>query len=100
MVSIQCTRPSESTLTEHRGATNKEAVKSNFFQEIPKIFKGFKYMYGMVVLLTGVMIFFGAFAPRGWEIQGATSVAPLAVTLASHALLPFLLNPNLMIFSY
>lgn len=70
------------------GATAKEAENSNFFQEMPKIFKSFKWMYMCVIPLVGVMIFFGYFAPRGWEIQGFTATVPLAVNLASHILLP------------
>jgi hypothetical protein len=100
------------------GATAKEAENSNFFQEMPKIFKSFKWMYMCIIPLVGVMVFFGCFAPRGWEIQGFTATVPLAVNLASHILLPvslspvvpalhyanltfqFVLNPSLMIFSY
>lgn len=99
------------------GATAKEAKKSNFFQEMPRIFESFKWMYMCIIPLIGVMIFFGCFAPRGWEIQGFTATVPLAVNLASHVLLPvsfsrtliltftdlvlqFVLNPSLMIFSY
>lgn len=70
------------------GATAKEAENSNFFQEMPKIFKSFKWMYACTIPLIGVMIFFGCFAPRGWEIRGFTATVPLAVNLASHILLP------------
>lgn len=70
------------------GATAKEAENSNFFQEMPKIFKSFKYMYMCTIPMVGAMIYFGCFAPRGWEIQGFTATVPLAVNLASHILLP------------
>jgi hypothetical protein len=82
------------------GATSKEAQKSNFFVELPRIFKSFKYMYGVLVVIVGGMIYLGCFAPRGYDISGATAVVPLAVTVASHALLPFILNPSFMVFSY
>lgn len=82
------------------GATAKEKENSNFFKEIPKIFKRFMVMYGFIVVIVGGMIYLGIFAPRGWEIKELTAVFPLAYMVASHALVPFLLNPSIMIFSY
>ncbi|KAF2430582.1 hypothetical protein EJ08DRAFT_238409 [Tothia fuscella] len=82
------------------GATAKEKVDSNFFEQVPKIFKTFKYMYIIIFFVIAGMIYLGCFAPRGWEIQGVTAIVPLAVTLVSHALMPFLLNPSLMVMSY
>jgi hypothetical protein len=82
------------------GATAKEKDDSNFFKELPRIFKHFKWMYLVVLVIAGGMIYLGVWAPRGWDIKGITAVVPMAVTLVSHALLPFLLNPSVMIFSY
>lgn len=82
------------------GTTAKEKTDSNFFQEMPKIFKGFKYMYASLIPVVGGMIYLGAFAPRGWEINTAIAVVPLTVTIVAHVLLPLLLNPSLMIFNY
>lgn len=82
------------------GATAKEAVASNFFKEVPKIFKSFKWMYLFTIPVIGGMIYLGLFAPKGYEIAGITSTVPLAVMLSSHIILPFMLNPALMIFNY
>lgn len=82
------------------GTTAKEKDDSNFFKEMPKIFKGFKWMYAVVIPMFGGMIYLGRFAPRGWEITEVAAIVPLAVTLSSHALMPLLLNPSLMIFNY
>ncbi len=82
------------------GATSKEKENSNFFQEIPKILKTFKFMYLFIFAVTGVMIFLGRYAPRGWEINDFTAIVPLAVNLISHALTPLVLNPSLMVFNY
>lgn len=68
--------------------------------EIPKIFKRYKYMYMFTVPMVGCMIYLGRYAPRGYEIQGFTAIVPLAVNLASHMILPFVLNPALMVFNY
>ncbi len=70
------------------GATAKEAVKSNFFKEVPKILKSFKYMFIFCIGTIGGMVYLGCFAPSGWRIQGATATVPLAVMLVSHVLLP------------
>jgi hypothetical protein len=82
------------------GATAKEKEHSNFFKEIPKIFKSFKWMYLIIFLCYGGMIYLGRFAPKGWEITEIPAVVPMAITLTSHALLPFVLNPSLMNFNY
>lgn len=82
------------------GATNKEKTVTNFFQEMPKIFKSFKWLYMILVLLTGAMIYFGCFAPTGWRITEIVAVVPLAVMIGSHYLFPIVLNPGLMVFNY
>jgi len=80
--------------------TAKEKQESNFFQEIPKILTRFKWMYAMVVPLFVAMIYLGCFAPWGWRIDSVIAVVPMSVMLASHFLLPLLLNPSLMVFNY
>lgn len=82
------------------GSTSKEKVESNFFQEMPKIFKTFWIMYAFIVIMTGAMIYLGAFAPADWAINDFTVVLPLAFNLFFHALCPIVLNPNLMVFNY
>lgn len=82
------------------GATSKEKEDSNFFQEIPRILKTFKYMYAMCVLLVGAMIYLAFWAPRGWNINDFTAIVPLAILIGGHVLAPLALNPSLMVFSY
>lgn len=82
------------------GATAKEKDDSNFFKEMPKIFKSFKWMYAIVIPCMGGMVYLGCFAPPGWTITLVSAVIPMAVTLSCHALLPLLLNPSLMVFNY
>ncbi|PSR82997.1 glycosyl transferase family group 2-domain-containing protein [Coniella lustricola] len=82
------------------GSTAKEAEASNFFQELPKTLKTFKYLYIFVVIFTAGMIYLSHWAPRGWTITDFTAIVPMAVVLGSHALAPLVLNPSLMIFSY
>ncbi|KAF2761334.1 hypothetical protein EJ05DRAFT_491960 [Pseudovirgaria hyperparasitica] len=82
------------------GATAKEKENSNFFKEMPKIFNSFKWLYAILVPLVGGMIYLGCFAPRGWEINSIAAIVPMSITLASHALMPLMLNPSLMVFNY
>ena len=85
------------------GATKKEVERSNFFIEVPKIFRRFwlsiivsaMIIAAMVVLSTTVM-------PIEWRVPiGDWAVIfPLGITVGCHLLYPVILNPWLMIFSY
>ncbi|KAI4794368.1 hypothetical protein E4T45_12396, partial [Aureobasidium sp. EXF-8846] len=84
------------------GATGKEAEFSNFFIEVPKVLKSFKYslsfcvfsIIGMIILATGTFI------PYDWMITDFVAILPMATVVASHFLLPIALNPALMTFSW
>jgi len=84
------------------GATSKEAEFSNFFIEVPKVLKRFKYsltisllfIVGMIVLATA------PFIPYGWEIKDFVAILPMATVWGSHFLLPIALNPALMTFTF
>lgn len=76
------------------GATSKEVENSNFFKEVPKIFKSFKWMYLVCVPIVGGMIYLGLFAPHGWDINGFPIILPLATTLGSHMILPVSRSTN------
>ncbi|UNI18966.1 hypothetical protein JDV02_005195 [Purpureocillium takamizusanense] len=82
------------------GATSKEKEDSNFFQEMPRIFKTFKWMYLTIALLVGALVYLGAFAPPDWAITDFSVIVPLALNLGFHALVPLVLNPSLMVFNY
>ncbi|KAG9312749.1 glycosyl transferase family group 2-domain-containing protein [Chiua virens] len=87
------------------GATKKEVERSNFFLEVPKIWRRFRIalilslltVAGMVVLSTTVNV-----VPIGWQIDTHdwAVVLPLAIVVGCHILFPIVLNPWLMIFSY
>lgn len=86
------------------GATSKEAEFSNFFIEVPKVLKSFKWsmlfalvaIIGMIVLATGLQ----GVIPVWWRITDFTAILPMATVAASHMLLPIALNPALMTFSF
>ncbi len=84
------------------GATSKEMEFSNFFIEVPKVLKRFKFsmafsifgILGMIILATGTFI------PPDWQIKDFVAILPMATVTASHLLLPIVLNPALMTFSW
>ncbi|KAK9235209.1 glycosyl transferase family group 2-domain-containing protein [Lipomyces kononenkoae] len=82
------------------GATAKELEDSNFFRELPKIVKGFKYMYLTVIVGSAGMIVLAFAVPWNWRIVGAYSALPLGWVFTAHFLSPIVLNPQLMTFSF
>ncbi|KZT25599.1 hypothetical protein NEOLEDRAFT_1065128 [Neolentinus lepideus HHB14362 ss-1] len=85
-------------------ATNKEVERSNFFKEIPKIFKRrFWFPMGVAfILLVGIIILSTPLIPIAWRVDGGgwAVIFPLAVVTGCHLLFPIVLNPWLMVFSY
>ncbi|KAK8000718.1 hypothetical protein PG990_013318 [Apiospora arundinis] len=84
------------------GATSKEAEFSNFFIEIPKVLKKFKFsMLFSIFFIVGMVILAQApFVPLDWRITDFVAILPMATVAASHLLLPLALNPALMTFSW
>ncbi|PTB41473.1 uncharacterized protein TrAFT101_009917 [Trichoderma asperellum] len=84
------------------GATSKEAEFSNFFIEVPKVLKKFKFsMIFSLVFIVGMIILAQApFVPYDWQIKDFVAILPMATVAASHFLLPLALNPALMTFSW
>ncbi|KAK4186324.1 putative glycosyltransferase [Podospora australis] len=84
------------------GATSKEAEFSNFFIEVPKVLKKFKFsMLFSTLFIAGMVILAVApFIPYSWHITDFVAILPMATVAASHLLLPLALNPALMTFSW
>ncbi|KAK6952550.1 hypothetical protein Daesc_007091 [Daldinia eschscholtzii] len=84
------------------GATSKEAEFSNFFIEVPRVIKRFKYsMIFSLVFIVGMIIVAAApFVPSVWRITDFVAILPMATVAFSHFLLPLALNPALMTFSW
>ncbi|KAK1828593.1 glycosyltransferase family 2 protein [Podospora conica] len=84
------------------GATSKEAEFSNFFIEVPKVLKKFKFsMIFATIFIVGMIILAVApFIPYSWHITDFVAILPMATVAGSHLLLPLALNPALMTFSW
>ncbi|KAJ7183586.1 glycosyl transferase family group 2-domain-containing protein [Mycena filopes] len=85
------------------GSTVKEVERSTFWIEVPLIWKRFKLSFIICFAVIVMMIVFTSKAvPFEWQIQGwnwALNI-PLSLVVGCHILLPIVLNPWLMIFSY
>jgi hypothetical protein len=84
------------------GATAKEAEFSNFFLEVPKVLRRFKYSFGFALLMIVAMVVLATapFVPFSWHITDFVAILPMATVVVSHLLLPIALNPALMTFSW
>lgn len=84
------------------GATSKEAEFSNFFIEVPKVLKRFKFSiaFSLLGIVAMIVLAVAPFVPHDWKIQDFVAILPMATVTASHLLLPIALNPALMTFSW
>ncbi|KAI9841998.1 MAG: hypothetical protein M1838_003325 [Thelocarpon superellum] len=84
------------------GATAKEFEFSNFFIEVPKVLKRFKFSFAfsMFGIIGMIVMALGTFIPPMWRITDFVAILPMATVTVSHLLLPIALNPALMTFSF
>jgi hypothetical protein len=84
------------------GATSKEAEFSNFFIEVPRVLKRFKYSFAISLLgiIAVCILAFGTFIPFSWQITDFVAIFPMCMVWGSHLLLPIVLNPALMTFTF
>ncbi|KAJ7049552.1 glycosyl transferase family group 2-domain-containing protein [Mycena amicta] len=85
------------------GATTKEVQRSNFWIEVPAIWKRFRLALFISFTLIVMMIVLSLpVMTPAWQIPGTSwaVILPLALVAAGHILFPIVLNPWLMIFSY
>jgi hypothetical protein len=82
------------------GATAKEVEDTTFFAEMPKLVKKFRFTFLFCFSMVGLMIA-GAYAlPPMWRIDTVVAIYPLASLVGGHLLLPIVLNPALMMFTW
>ncbi|KIK65212.1 hypothetical protein GYMLUDRAFT_386618 [Collybiopsis luxurians FD-317 M1] len=84
-------------------ATKKEVERSNFFIEVPRIWKRYRHIMvlGFIAIATMIVLSLD-FVPPSWRIPGTSwaIILPLSIVVSGHMLFPIVLNPWLMIFSY
>ena len=84
------------------GATAKEAEFSNFFIEVPKVLKKFKFsmLFAFIGIAGMILLATAKFIPPDWQVKDFVAILPMATVTVSHMLLPIVLNPALMTFSW
>lgn len=82
------------------GATAKDIDDSNFFKELPKATKNYRFMYIVCILIIGGMILGAYGVPYAYQIRLLVCALPLGWSVASHMLAPLVLNPQLMTFAW
>jgi hypothetical protein len=82
------------------GATAKEVQSIPFFREIPIVLKKFKWMFAWCLCTAAAMVYCAYGLPPTWQIRFFTPIYPLSCVIVSHFLVPVVLNPNLMRFTW
>jgi len=81
-------------------ATCKEVEFANFFTEVPKVAKKFKYSmsYSLFMILAIIVMANATFIPWSWNIDIFIAIFPITMLCTCHLLVPIALNPGLMTF--
>ena len=82
------------------GATSKEVEDISFWEAIGDVVKKFKYTFAFCFSMTAAMICMATVVPEDWRITGLTPIFPMAMVVGNHFLLPIVLNPQLMTFTW
>ncbi|XP_014557272.1 hypothetical protein COCVIDRAFT_26122 [Bipolaris victoriae FI3] len=82
------------------GSTSKESEHVSFFVAISKVLRRFKWSFMFCFTMTAVMITMAFALPEDWQIRTLIAVWPMGTIIVSHFLLPIVLNPQLMTFTW
>lgn len=72
--------------------TTAKEFHGGFRVGLDRIVRDFKWMYLILGILIGALVYFACFAPYGWTITDFSAIVPLANQIGCHALLPFALG--------
>ncbi|GFZ47911.1 hypothetical protein JCM24511_05658 [Saitozyma sp. JCM 24511] len=80
--------------------TAKTVVKSNFFLQVPRIWRRFWFQIVLsLVVLAGMIISTTAVTPPGYRVTQMDVIVPLAVTYGCHLIWPFALDTDITTFT-
>ena len=82
------------------GATSKESENVGFFKAISRVMRKFKISFLFCTGMTACMIAMAFALEKDWQIKEMIAVWPMATVIVSHFLLPLVLNPQLMTFTW
>ncbi|KAH7093552.1 glycosyl transferase family group 2-domain-containing protein [Paraphoma chrysanthemicola] len=82
------------------GSTSKEVESVTFFEAMRHVGRKFKYTFAFCVVMTATMLVCAFAIEEDWRIRLITACWPMGTVVVNHALLPVVLNPQLMTFTW
>jgi len=82
------------------GATTKEHEDVRFFQAIKHVVRKFRWSFMFCFGMTGVMLTMRFALQEDWQIKLLVAIWPMGTVVVNHFLLPLVLNPQLMTFTW
>lgn len=82
------------------GATSKEVENISFFTAVAVVIKKFRWTFLFCFGMTAVMLTCRFAIQEDWQIYLITAVWPMGTVVVNHFLLPIVLNPQLMTFTW
>ncbi|KAI4625782.1 uncharacterized protein J4E88_006157 [Alternaria novae-zelandiae] len=82
------------------GSTSKETEQVSFFVAISRVLRKFKWSFMFCIGMTAIMITMAFALQEDWRIKELIAVWPMGTVVVFHFLLPIVLNPQLMTFTW
>lgn len=82
------------------GATAKEVEDISFFEAMGHVGKRFKWTFLFCFGMTAVMLVCRFAIDDDWQISLITACWPMGTVIVNHFLLPIVLNPQIMMFTW
>jgi hypothetical protein len=82
------------------GSTSKEVEDVSFFEALHHVARRFKWTFLFCVGMVTIMLVCAFAIQKDWQIRLLIACWPMGTLLINHALLPIVLNPQLMAFHW
>jgi hypothetical protein len=82
------------------GSTSKEVEDVPFHEAMRAVGKKFRWTFAFCGIMTAVMVVCAYWIQHDWRIRLLIACWPMGTMIVTHALLPIVLNPQLMTFTW
>jgi hypothetical protein len=82
------------------GSTSKEVEDVPFHEAMRAVGKKFRWTFAFCVVMTAVMVVCAYAIQHDWQIRLLIACWPMGTVIFNHTLLPIVLNPQLMTFTW
>ena len=82
------------------GTTSKESEQIGFFMAMVRVLKRFKWCFLLCISMAALMITMAFALDKEYRITMLIAVWPMGTVVVNHFLLPLVLNPQLMTFTW